>query len=175
MPSSRDSGPHALDDEPSVLLDRLERRTPARDHKLSRGAVGVAAFLERSTPPGADLVARQRKREAAGWKDAREGTSGLASFRPIRYFSGPWAGGAEDLLPVSWFLLWRSNVDWVPDPVYMKREETGSGAKVLGTSRFEPFQRPERPTPRQFVHKPARMRMRPETLAELRRRPITEE
>jgi hypothetical protein len=160
---------------PSVLQTRLEARTAPRDHRLRRGHVGAATFAERNRPTGTDLVERQAERAAAFEKEGRDSTSGLASFRSIRYFSGPWAGGADDLLPVSWFLLWRSNVDWVPDPVYMKREETGSGAKVFGTVKMEPFRRPERPQPRQFVHKPARMRLRPEKLASFRARPPSEE
>lgn len=174
MPPGTGQGP-AEAPERSILQERLEARTEERDPRLRRGFVGAGAYPDRAHAAGTDLARRLEKRQESSEKGAREHTSQMAEVRAIRYFPGPWAGGAEELLPVSWFLLWRSNIDWVPDPVTLKREETGGGAKVLGSERFQPERRPERPLPRQLIVKPARMRMRPETLAELRRRPSTEE
>jgi hypothetical protein len=129
--------------------------------------VGALAFAERRTVWGEQLGYRTAVREELVEVMSRENRGGLASTRPIRYFSGPWNGDRGDLLPVSWFLLWRSNVDWVPDPANLERE---SDRRELVARRPRPEMVPphrrERPADMKF--KPARMRFRPRDVRVLR-------
>jgi len=120
---------------PNSLEERLARRSAQRTSRVRSGEVGVAGFAQRRTVWGEQVGYRNAVRAELVEVMTRENGGGLASTRPIRYFSGPWNGEQGDLLPVSWFLLWRSNVDWVPDPASLERE---SDRRVLVARRPRP-------------------------------------
>ena len=153
-----------------TLESRVESRRAQRSARAERDMPGAASFPERMHRWAEQVQARMDRRLEAG-EVPEEASSGLAKFRPIRYFSGPWNGTADDLLPVSWFLLWRSNVNWTPGQVFLRRDETKRGLPGPGTGCLEPFQRPRRPLPRDFALRPARQRTRPQEFAALRVKP----
>lgn len=161
-------------EDPSPALTRYSARI-ARRAAMVRGAVGLAASAERRTQRQnqAVVVARARKRIEA-YAEVREEIRGVDDhFRRIRYRSGPWDGDPENMLPVSWFLLWRSNVQEEPRPAFLLKEPVARGMTEFREGLPERAG-PERPDPQTFTTRaPARFNAR--DASSLRSRPITEE
>lgn len=158
------------DDAEARLLARL---TPHVSTKRVEARGGLA-FVQNRPSWAADVLLRGAAREALGEKSTNNGTAALDPLREIRYFSGPWEGAGSELMPVSWFLLWRSNVDWIPDPAYMKKEASGRG-KLAAPSKREKTAVPQRSRPADFKHRPAGSRTMPRDAAASRVKPFTEE
>ena len=158
------------DDAEARLLERL-RPHSCVDRSDPRGAL---AFAENQPIRAAAVHSRGARRAALTEKSSNNGTRTLDPLRDIRYFSGPWEGAGSELMPVSWFLLWRSNVSWIPDPAYMKREDAGRG-KLAAPSKRERTTVPTRLRPVDFKHRPAGTRTMPRHATASRAKPSTEE
>ena len=164
-----------VDDSQSPAQLRLEARTAGRA-RYWRGQGGVlAAAGERleGRQGGRVQMARARHREET-YAESREEIRGVDEhFRRIRYRSGPWDGDPENMLPVSWFLLWRSNVSEEPRPALLRKEPVARGTYDVREGLPERGG-PERPDPRTFTTRaPARLSARDSQ--SLRFRPTTEE
>jgi len=149
------------------LARRLEQRLAERRSRAGRGVVGAGSFALARADWGAQVGSRNTVREELVDALSGENVAGVASTRPIRYFSGPWNGDEGDLLPVSWFLLWRSNVDWVPDPANFERE-SDRREQIARRPRPEMVPPHRRVRPADLNFKPARMRLRPQDVRFLR-------
>ncbi|MBJ93238.1 MAG: hypothetical protein CMP23_02050 [Rickettsiales bacterium] len=159
-----------IDDVSAEEQGPLEERIAARAERRSvfdRSLVGAASFAVDREGWGERVSERGSVRALRFETLQREKAGGLATSRPIRYFSGPWEGEQGELLPVSWFLLWRSNVDWVPDPALFERE---SDRRELVARRPRPEMVPphRRVRPADMDFKPARRRLRPQDIPALR-------
>ena len=154
-------------DEAGPLQGRLDKRSAARRARAGRGLVGAALLAEERTDWGQQVGARNALREELFKTISEESSGRVASTRPIRYFSGPWNGDEGDLLPVSWFLLWRSNVNWVPDPASLNRE-SDSRERIARRPRPEMVPPHRRVRPADLIFKPARRRFRPQDVRFLR-------
>ncbi len=152
----------------------IKRMARARLERLNRRALGAVEFFLRFPDRAQSVAQRGLERALRAENAQRELVGGVTRVRDLRYRSGPWDPGADELLPVSWFLLWRSNIDWVPDPVNLRRE---SRVRALTVERGCP-KRPPRERPPKLsdsVFKPARKRIRPRDAFSLRGRTQTEE
>jgi hypothetical protein len=154
-------------DESGPLAPRLEKRRNQRLNRAGRGVLGAAAFVAGRTGWAEQVGYKNAAREELVEVKSAENTSGVASTRPIRYFSGPWNGDDGELLPVSWFLLWRSNVDWIPDPADFIRE-SDRRERIARRPRPEMVPPHRRVRPVDLKFKPARMRFRPRDVRFLR-------
>lgn len=162
-------------DETLPESERVDARNAERAARAGRGYVGAAAFAARFVEKrtSAEVSARQERLLAFGDRSQKEIRALDDHFRRIRYPSAPWDGDPESMLPVSWFLLWRSNVSEEIRPAMLLREKLGRGAVDTreGLPERVGF---ERPDPSTFTTR-APARIRPRDASSLRSRPTTEE
>lgn len=163
-----------VDDTLNPAQSRIAARTRGREGRV-RGVVGLAAsaIAFESRERGARVMARARRRQEE-FAESRDEIKGVDDhFRRIRYRSGPWDDDPDSMLPVSWFLLWRSNVSEEPRPALLRKEPVARGIHNVREGLPERGG-PQRPDPKTFTTRaPARLTAR--DASSLRTRPITEE
>ena len=158
------------DDPEQRLLDAIDRH----GSRAFRGLRGAALFAERLPRRAAGVLDRGERRADQANDREKASSRTLDPFRSVRYRSGPWEGEGHEFMPVSWFLLWRSNVDWVPDPAILKRASDGRFRAAPPSHRDKTTVHP-RPLPKQFILKPEQFRLRPSDAVAARNRPSLEE
>jgi hypothetical protein len=162
------------DDGPGESTARLLARFEPPESAGRDAPRGALAFAENRPSRAAAVLSRAARREGLTEKTQNNGARSLDPLRDIRYFSGPWEGAGSELMPVSWFLLWRSNVSWVPDPAHMEKEAIGRG-ELAASSQRKRTTVPKRLRPADFKHRPAGSRTMPADATASRAKPSMEE